>query len=95
MTLKAKGLLSQMLSLPGNWGHTLKGLALINREKIDATWQAIRELGQAGYIVRSRERDKRGRLRGLILRKRGSNPKLPKTKIMRKPAQLDATPAFS
>ena len=57
LTLKAKGLLSQMLSLPEDWDYTLKGLALINREKIDAIRQAIRELEQAGYIVRSRERD--------------------------------------
>ena len=64
LTLKAKGLLSQMLSLPDDWDYTLKGLALINREKIDAIRQAIRELEQAGYIVRSRERDERGRLRG-------------------------------
>ena len=53
-----------MLSLPEDWDYTLKGLALINREKIDAIRQAIRELEQAGYIVRSRERDERGRLRG-------------------------------
>ena len=64
LSLKAKGLLSQMLSLPENWDYTLKGLALINREKIDAIRQAIRELERAGYIVRSRERDERGRLRG-------------------------------
>ena len=64
LSLKAKGLLSQMLSLPEDWDYTLKGLALINREKIDAIRQAIRELEQAGYIVRSRERDERGRLRG-------------------------------
>ena len=64
LTLKAKGLLSQMLSLPEDWDYTLKGLVLINREKIDAIRQAIRELEQAGYIVRSRERDERGRLRG-------------------------------
>ena len=64
LSLKAKGLLSQMLSLPDDWDYTLKGLALINREKIDAIRQAIRELEQAGYIVRSRERDERGRLRG-------------------------------
>ena len=64
LSLKAKGLLSQMLSLPEDWDYTLKGLALINREKIDAIRQAIRELEQAGYIVRSQERDERGRLRG-------------------------------
>ena len=64
LSLKAKGLLSQMLSLPEDWDYTLQGLARINRESIDATRQAIRELEQAGYIQRSRERDEKGRLRG-------------------------------
>ena len=64
LTLKAKGLLSQMLSLPDNWDYTLEGLSRINREKIDAIREAVRELEKAGYIVRSRERDKKGRLRG-------------------------------
>lgn len=64
LTLKAKGLLSQMLSLPDDWDYTLKGLSLINREKIDAIREAVRELEHAGYIVRSRTRDEKGRLRG-------------------------------
>ncbi len=64
LSLKAKGLLSQMLSLPEDWDYTLAGLSQINREKIDAIRQAIKELERAGYIVRSRERDEKGRLRG-------------------------------
>ncbi len=64
LSLKAKGLLSQMLSLPEDWDYTLAGLSLINREKIDAIREAVRELERAGYIVRSRERDEKGRLRG-------------------------------
>ena len=64
LSLKAKGLLSQMLSLPEDWDYTLAGLSLINREKIDAIREAVRELEKAGYIVRSRERDEKGRLRG-------------------------------
>ena len=63
LTLKAKGLLSQMLSLPETWDYTLQGLSVINREKIDAIREAVKELERAGYIVRSRERnDKRCRL---------------------------------
>ena len=54
LSLKAKGLLSQMLSLPEDWDYTLQGLARINRESIDAIRQAIRELEQTGYIQRSR-----------------------------------------
>ena len=64
LSLKAKGLLSQMLSLPEDWDYTLKGLSHINREKIDAIREAVKELEKAGYIVRSRERDEKGRLRG-------------------------------
>ena len=64
LTLKAKGLLSQMLSLPEDWDYTLAGLSYINREKIDAIREAVKELEKAGYIIRSRERDEKGRLRG-------------------------------
>ena len=64
LSLKAKGLLSQMLSLPDDWDYTLQGLAQINKESIDAIREAVRELERAGYIERSRERDERGCLRG-------------------------------
>ena len=66
LTLKAKGLLSQMLSLPDDWDYTLQGLAQINKESIDAIREAVRELERAGYIERSRERDERGCLRGTV-----------------------------
>ena len=46
LSLKAKGLLSQMLSLPEDWDYTLKGLSLINREKIDAG-----RLRGADYVI--------------------------------------------
>ena len=62
ITLKAKGLLSQMLSLPESWNYTLEGLAQLNKEKIDAIRAAVKELETAGYIERSRERDSKGRL---------------------------------
>ena len=49
LSLKAKGLLSQMLSLPEDWDYTLAGLSLINRESIDAIRTAVWELEKAGY----------------------------------------------
>ena len=49
LSLKAKGLLSQMLSLPEDWDYILKGLSLINRESIDAIRTAVWELERAGY----------------------------------------------
>jgi len=54
LSLKAKGLLSQMLSLPDDWDYTLKGLAAINKESVDAIRTAIWELEDAGYVVRTR-----------------------------------------
>ena len=58
LSLKSKGLLSQMLSLPENWDYTLKGLAHINRESIDAIRTAIWELEKAGYACTSYEAGK-------------------------------------
>ena len=61
LSLKAKGLLSQILSLPENWEYTLAGLAQINAEGKDAIRTAIVELEQAGYIHRQQTTDKSGR----------------------------------
>ena len=44
LSLKAKGLLSVMLSLPDEWDYTLRGLAAISKEGVDAIREAIREL---------------------------------------------------
>ena len=52
LSLKAKGLLSQMLSLPEDWDYTLAGLSYINRESIDAIRTAVWELEKAGYVRR-------------------------------------------
>ena len=64
LSLKAKGLLSVMLSLPDEWDYTLRGLAAISREGVDAIREAIRELEDTGYIVRSRGRNEKGQLSG-------------------------------
>ena len=66
LSLKAKGLLSQMLSLPENWDYTLKGLSLINREQIDAIRTAVWELEKAGYITRQQNRDGKGKMADMI-----------------------------
>ena len=62
LTLKAKGLMSLLLSLPDDWVHTLSGLAQISTEGVDAIRMAIRELEQEGYIVRKRIRNANGQL---------------------------------
>lgn len=62
LSLKAKGLLSQMLSLPEDWDYTLAGLARINCEGRDAIRAAVGELEKAGYVTRSRVRNEKGHL---------------------------------
>jgi hypothetical protein len=64
LTLKSKGLFSQILSLPEDWDYTLAGLSHINRESVDAIRTAVHELERAGYITRSRERKENGQLGG-------------------------------
>lgn len=61
ISLKAKGLLSQMLSLPEDWDYTLPGLASINSEGKDAIRAAVAELERAGYIQRRQTIDKDGK----------------------------------
>lgn len=62
LSLKAKGLLSMILSLPDEWNYTLRGLAAISREGVDAIGSAVRELEKAGYIIRRQLRGTNGRI---------------------------------
>jgi hypothetical protein len=62
LSLKAKGLLSQMLSLPEDWDYTLAGLSHINRESVEAIRTAVLELETAGYVVRRQTRGESGRM---------------------------------
>ena len=64
LSLKAKGLLSLILSLPDDWDYTLRGLAYISLESVDSVRKAVTELENEGYITRTRTRDEQGRLRG-------------------------------
>ena len=62
LSLKSKGLLSMMLSLPDDWNYTTRGLAKICKEGVDAIGGALRELEREGYIVRHQLRDAQGRI---------------------------------
>ena len=62
LSLKAKGLLSIMLSLPDTWNYTTRGLAAICKEGVDAIRSGIQELEKAGYIIRRRLRGPDGRI---------------------------------
>lgn len=61
LSLKAKGLLSQMLSLPDNWDYTVEGLCCINKESKTAIQSTLKELEDNGYLVRTRVQDQLGR----------------------------------
>ena len=65
LSLKAKGLLSLMLSLPENWDYTTKGLAQICKDGVDSICATLKELEKAGYIQRRRVRNEMGRLTDL------------------------------
>ena len=62
LSLKAKGLLSLMLSLPEDWDYTMKGLARICKDGIDSISGGIRELEAHGYLIRARVRGANGQL---------------------------------
>ena len=62
LSLKAKGLLSLMLSLPEEWDYTTKGLARICKDGVDSICAGVRELEDHGYVVRERIRNPNGQL---------------------------------
>lgn len=64
LSLRAKGLLSLMLSLPEDWDYTLVGLSIINKEDVDAIREALKELEKFGYVERHRARNEGGQLKG-------------------------------
>ena len=62
LSLKAKELLSDMLSLPDDWDYSLKGLATGCRDRIDSVRSEVHELEDGGYLCRSKVRDSHGRI---------------------------------
>lgn len=62
LSLKSKGLLSMMLSLPEEWNYTTRGLAAICKEGVDSIGTALKELECSGYIQRNRVRDEKGKI---------------------------------
>jgi len=65
LSLKAKGLLSQILSLPDNWDYSVAGLVKICKEGKDCIVAVLQELEQAGYITRRQQRTADGKLAGM------------------------------
>ena len=62
LSLKAKGLLSVLLSLPETWEYSVAGLAKILREGVGSISSGLKELEAAGYVRRRQRRDARGRM---------------------------------
>ena len=62
LSLKAKGLLSLMLSLPEDWDYTTKGLSRICKDGVDSICSTVKELEEYGYVVRRRVRNDNGQL---------------------------------
>ena len=60
MTLKAKGLMSLMLSLPPQWDYSVAGLAAICKEGMTAVRSALKELEENHYLVRERRNSEKG-----------------------------------
>ena len=95
LSLKAKGLLSLMLSLPEDWDYTTKGLAYICKDGVDSICAAVKELENAGYVQRKRNRNSQGRLTNVeytILEKPISTPEVPQSAKRDKSAKRNKSP---
>lgn len=65
MSLKAKGLLSLMLSLPDSWNYTIAGLVSLSKDGKDSIMSALGELEDFRYLERRRTTDEKGRFTGI------------------------------
>ena len=65
MSLKAKGLLSLMLSLPDDWNYNLAGLVRLSKDGKDSVMAGLGELEKFGYLKRIRTTDSKGRFTGI------------------------------
>ena len=64
MSLKAKGLLSLMLSLPDEWDYSVNGLAALSKDGKDSVMNTLSELELFGYLKRTKLCDDKGRYAG-------------------------------
>lgn len=65
MSLKAKGLLSLMLSLPDDWNYSVSGLVTLSKDGKDSVMSALAELEKFGYLQRQRTTDEKGKFNGI------------------------------
>ena len=93
ISLKAKGLLSYMLSLPDYWEYSITGLASICKEGPDCIRSTVQELEEAGYITRNRQRLENGQLGGIeyVVRERPVESQDADKPISENPTQAEVT----
>lgn len=65
MSLKAKGLLSLMLSLPDTWNYTIAGLVSLSKDGKDSVMSALSELEKFGYLIREQKVNAKGQFSGV------------------------------
>ena len=65
MSLKAKGLLSLMLSLPDDWNYSISGLVTLSKDGKDSVMSALAELEEFGYLIRHRKTNNKGQFSGV------------------------------
>lgn len=65
MSLKAKGLLSLMLSLPDDWNYNISGLTKLSKDGKDSVMSALNELEKFGYLIRVRLVNEKGQFNGV------------------------------
>jgi hypothetical protein len=65
MSLKAKGLLSLMLSLPDDWNYSVSGLVTLSKDGKDSVMSALGELETFGYLERTRMINNKGQFSGI------------------------------
>ena len=64
LSLKSKGLLSVILSLPDDWRISIEGMTQFSADGKDAIRSAIRELTDTGYITRAQTHSEAGKFSG-------------------------------
>lgn len=64
MSLKAKGLLSLMLSLPEGWDYSAAGLVTLSKDGKDSVNAALKELEKFGYLRRTQSLKEGGKFDG-------------------------------
>lgn len=65
MSLKAKGLLSMMLSLPDTWDYSIAGLVKLSKDGKDSVMAGLAELEKFGYLTRERKTNEKGQFSGI------------------------------